>query len=67
MIREIKQYYCDTIPKESDLIAALEVAQANPRAWIQLSWDYFAPYAIIITYEDTLETVKDKMPKVYAV
>lgn len=67
MIKEIKNYYCDTIPKEEDLLAALEVANTNPRAWIKLSWQFYGPYSIIVTYEDTLETLKDKLPKVYPV
>lgn len=67
MIREIKQYYCDGIPSENDLMEALKAAESNPRCWIQLSWDFWGPYSIIVTYEDTLETIKDKLPKVYPV
>lgn len=65
MITEIKTFMCNEIPSEEDIEIALKIAKEN-KIIVELHWPvYISVYSVTITPEDTVQSVKNNMPKVY--
>lgn len=72
MIFEIKNYFCTNIPEKSDIQSA--VARAKLGYCVLLSWygpahGYYGDdeHRVMIKPEDDVETVMNKLPKIYGV
>lgn len=68
MIQEIKTYVCDTIPKDDDILKAIDIVR-NEHILIKLQWyvEYSGTYHVVIAHDSTIESVKAQMPKIYPI
>ncbi len=68
MITEIKPYLCDRVPSDGDIQQAIKIATDN-KCLVELNWVvlYSGRYRVTISESDTLESVRDNMPKYYGI
>jgi hypothetical protein len=68
MIKEVKTYYVSDVPNDDDINEAISKA-ASLNVIVKLFWHvpYSGDYEMYIGSEDTLETVKEHMPKMYGI
>jgi hypothetical protein len=68
MIKELKSYICefDTVPTDDDLMQAIEIAKKD-NCVVEIHWTlkWSGHYARYFYADDTLETARDKLPKIY--
>ena len=73
MIYEIRNYFCDEIPTEEDILRAKSEALAK-HCTVKLSW--YGPahvfygddtHTVFIKETDSVEKIMEKLPKIYAV
>ena len=68
MLKEIKHYECDNVPKDEDILQGMEIAKEN-NCIVTIQWfvPYSGTYTVSISDGSTLDDVKAKMPKVYGI
>ena len=66
MMKEIKHYFCDSIPQDEDLLKCIEIAKKE-ECLIDLMWfvEYNGKHNIIINQNSTLNDLKNELPKYY--
>lgn len=64
-MKRILNFQCKGIPEDNELKEGLETAN-NEDCYVHLHYNVWGyPYRVVITPEDTIETVKDRIPKYY--
>ena len=68
MIQELKTFICDAIPSDEDILQSIDLVKNGDFA-IKLLWNvpYSGTYHVIISYNSTLESVKQQMPEIYPI
>ena len=68
MITEIKNYWCDGAPKDDDILCAIDIARTN-NIMVRLEWFimHSGLYTVRVKKDDTLDSVKERLPKVYGI
>lgn len=68
MIQELKTYICNTVPKDDDILKAIDIAK-NEHVLIKLQWhvNYSGTYHVVISQDSTIESVREQMPKIYPI
>ncbi len=66
MLTEVKEYMCDTAPKDDDLLVAMSFAKAY-HCIIKITWvmKWSGRYSVLVNKEDSLEDIKSRLPKLY--
>lgn len=71
MIKQVLKFRSDTktIPSDEDLMKCLEIQKNSPDKIVELHWHFrwSGNYKISFENANTLEEVKEKMPKCYRV
>ena len=67
MITEIKHYYCDNTPSDTDIIEGMNIAKENQCRvtihWFKWGWEY----TVTIDENSSLDDVKKQIPRVYGI
>lgn len=68
MIQRRKTYACDGTPRDEDVLQAIEIAQRE-NCQIMLCWHvkWSGNYSVLVKPDSTLESVKEKIPRVYGI
>lgn len=68
MIQELKTYICDTVPKDDDILKAMDIVKKE-HVVIKLQWyvTYSGTYNVVIAQDSTIESVREQMPKIYPI
>lgn len=70
MLTEVKLYQCefDRTPTDDDLLKCIEIAKEDD-CIVHLQWclKWSGNYYVQVTKDSTLETIKERLPKIYGI
>lgn len=66
-MKELKTYYCTDVPNNDEIEEAIHITQTQ-HCLVSLVWTvFYSSYRVLVQEDDTIESVREKMPKVYGI
>ena len=68
MIARLKTYLCNRTPEDDDILQAMEIVK-HDHCFVKILWSipYSGTYYVIVSFDSTLEYVKEQIPKIYGI
>lgn len=64
-MKELKTYYCTDVPNDDEIQEAIRITRTQ-HCLVSLVWTvFYNSYRVLVQENDTVESVHEKMPKVY--